>query len=71
MNLRTLVRKLQLGDFIRHRYFVIGLGLQKGMPLLIIPLSIRIIGAGAYAQYVLVYTLVQLLGVFGSLPVLV
>lgn len=67
MNLRTLVRKLQLGDFIRHRYFVIGLGLQKGMPLLIIPLSIRIIGAGAYAQYVLVYTLVQLLGVFGSL----
>ena len=67
MNLRKLFRKLQVGDFIRHRYFVIGLGLQKGMPLLIIPASISIIGAGAYAQYVLIYTLVQLLGVFGSL----
>ena len=68
MNLRKLIHTFQVGDFIRHRYFVIGLqDCKRGMPLLIIPVSIPIIGAGVYAQYVLIYTLVQLLGVSGSL----
>jgi O-antigen/teichoic acid export membrane protein len=67
MRLSKLLHNAQIGDFIRHRYFMIGLGLQKGMPLLIIPMSIQIIGAGVYAQYVLIYTLVQVLGVLGSL----
>ncbi len=66
MTYRGFLRNSQLADFIRHRYFMLGLCLQKGMPFLVIPITIKVIGAAAYSQYILLFTLVQVIGVIGS-----
>lgn len=56
-------------DFLENRYFLVGLAIQKGTPILILPLTIAAIGVKAYADYVLVFSVVQVLGVLGSLGV--
>lgn len=67
MKMQALLRNAQLTDFLRNRYFMLGLCLQKGMPMLMIPVTVSVIGSVGYSQYVLLYTLVQTIGVVGSL----
>lgn len=54
-------------EFLRNRYFLLGVAVQKGAPLLLLPLVVSVIGASVYAHYVLLYTVVQVFAVVSSL----
>src|SRR2546421_4451313 len=54
-------------DFLENRYFLLGLALQKGTPVLILPLTIAAVGAQVYADYVLLFSLVQVIAIGSSL----
>jgi O-antigen/teichoic acid export membrane protein len=72
LNYKFLAQSLgfdEARDFLENRYFLLGLAIQKGTPILILPLTIAAIGVKAYADYVLVFSVVQVLGVLGSLGV--
>lgn len=52
-----------------NRYFVAGLAAQKGLPIVVLPLLIASFGPAAFADYVLVYTVVQVFANLSSLGV--
>jgi hypothetical protein len=56
-------------ELLENRYFLLGLALQKGTPILILPLTVAAVGVKVYADYVLLFSLVQVVAVLGSLCV--
>lgn len=49
-------------QFWRIRYYVLGLALQKGLPILVVPLIVAAFGRDVFGEYVLLYTVVQIYG---------
>lgn len=56
-------------ELLRNRYFLLGMGVQKGTPILIMPLSIAAVGVAVYSEYVLLYTVVQTVAIVTGLCV--
>jgi O-antigen/teichoic acid export membrane protein len=56
-------------ELFDNRYFLLGFALQKGTPILILPIVITIVGTRVYADYVLVFSLVQVAAILGGVCV--
>jgi O-antigen/teichoic acid export membrane protein len=62
-----VLRHSEVRQFFSNRYFLFGLALQKGTPILLLPLFVAVFGAAAYSDYVLFYAIVQVLALISSL----
>jgi O-antigen/teichoic acid export membrane protein len=72
LKFKSLAQSLGHGEareFFENRYFLLGLAIQKGTPILILPLTIAAVGVKVYADYVLVFSLVQVVAILGGLCV--
>jgi O-antigen/teichoic acid export membrane protein len=47
----------------RNRFYALGLAMQKGLPVLLIPIILLIFGRAVFSEYALFYGLVQVCGV--------
>lgn len=56
-------------QFWRIRFYVLGLALQKGLPILVAPLVVAAFGRDVFGEYVLVYTVIQIYGNVSALSV--
>lgn len=54
-------------DLFKNFYYMLGLGIQKGLLYLIIPLILWKFGSNTYADYVVIYSVVQITGLFMAL----
>jgi O-antigen/teichoic acid export membrane protein len=61
-----VLRHSEVRQFFSNRYFLFGLALQKGAAIFLLPLFVSVFGATAYADYVLFYTIVQVVALLGS-----
>lgn len=53
----------------RNRYYGMGLSLQKGLPVVLIPVLVFVFGKSTYAQYILFFSVVQVYAALTSVGV--
>jgi len=56
----TLINRSRFGAIWRMRYYAGGLALQKGLPLILLPLIVAVFGRENYGYYVLIFSGVQI-----------
>lgn len=65
--MKQLLSKIVGSELINNRYFAISVAIQKGIPILIIPLVVSLYGSTVYADYVLLYSVVQIVAIITGL----
>lgn len=67
--IRHRIQALTSSAIYRNRLYVFGLALQKGLPVLIVPVIVSVFGLPAYGEYALLFTLVQIYANLSSVAV--
>lgn len=57
-----MINAIKQSDIFKNFYYILGLALQKGLPYLIIPLIVWRFGVNTYADFVVIYSLIQMIG---------
>ena len=57
---------MEARELLANRYFLLGLALHKGTPILVLPFTTAAVGVKAYSEYVLVFSTVHVAAVIGS-----
>lgn len=65
--MRLLLSKIAASELIKNRYFALGVAIQKGIPILLIPVIVSLYGPSVYADYILLYTVVQIVAIITGL----
>ncbi len=55
-----IIDRLETKGLLGNQYYVFGLAVQKGVPIIAIPLLVNAFGVSVYGEFVLLYTVVQL-----------